>query len=237
MKLGAYPLIFLLAVLFLEGNANSYPTPVDFDGTLIRWNITKESPDITYEVSADDADDIDFYAHLVFTSASLWNDVPTSYFNFVRAEEGTTAQVTIELSSSFADPTAAGYSKFDEVTDKNEPVHCKIVVAQDPAYSYDSFGKTILHELGHCVGLGHSIIPQAIMSYYLEENTFDLDTDDKAAISRLYPVDGSKPKLPPGCSVGSDVYHENNQMLSFLNLFFLLVPILVVSFLSRRTSL
>ncbi len=38
--------------------------------------------------------------------------------------------------------------------------------------------KTFLHEFGHGLGLGHSLVPQAIMSYSLEKNTFALDLDD-----------------------------------------------------------
>jgi len=57
--------------------------------------------------------------------------------------------------------------------------------------------------MGHCLGLGHSLVPEAIMSYSLDKNTFALDLDDEAAVSRLYPADGSRPRLPPGCAAGA----------------------------------
>lgn len=221
---------FLLLSIFAGKFGYSYPTPVDFDGSVLRWNISKENPDVSYEVVLEDIEEMSFYANIVGQAATMWNDVPTSYFNFVPVTEGEKAQVTVELTSSINDPNAAGYASFDEIDEKNYPLHCQVVIAVDDSYSYEALGKTFLHEIGHCVGLGHSLIPEAIMSYYLEQNEFSLDTDDRAAISRLYPADGSASKLPPGCAVGNYLDKTKNQFFSLINLIMsilVLIPLLV----------
>jgi len=233
-KVLVYTSFIILCVFSLLGRQGfAYPTPVDFDGSLLRWDISKESPDVSYEVVLKDIDEMSFYANIVGQAANIWNDVPTSYFNFVPVNEAEKAKVTIELTSSINDPNAAGYALFDEMDSKSHPLHCQIVVAVDDSYSYESLGKTFLHEMGHCAGLGHSLIPEAVMSYYLEENQFELDTDDRAAISRLYPIDGSNPKLPPGCSIGNYLHkagRHSPDLMYLITIVFIMFPLLVTFF-------
>lgn len=64
-----------------------------------------------------------------------------------------------------------------------------------PAGQYN-FVKTLSHEIGHTLGLGHSSVPTALMfAYYNEKNT--LDQDDIMAIQYLYgkkqQISSSKP--------------------------------------------
>jgi len=180
----------------------AYPTPVDFDGRLLRWNVKAGDGPIIYEVLADDDSIRDEYSSAIDDSADLWNNVDSSYLRLEPVTPGQTAHITVRLKSSInGGEHSAGYSTFD-VYDSNGPTHCEIYIAVDATTAYVPFAKTALHEMGHCLGLGHSLIPEAIMSYDLDKNSFGLDVDDRAAVSRLYPADGSSPKLPPGCSVG-----------------------------------
>jgi hypothetical protein len=60
---------------------------------------------------------------------------------------------------------------------------------------YDSnlqqFIATATHELGHCLGLGHSMeTTNAIMSYFHSSTNFRLMIDDKMGLSYLYPNSG-----------------------------------------------
>ncbi len=193
----------VLILLLGETRGFSYPTPVDFDGSILRWDISINDEPITYEIKASDENDILNFESLIEESANLWSSTPNSYFRYARASDDVTAQVTINIERSIAGSAASsGYAIFDKYKDQ-KPEHCSIFILIDDNISTTSIAKTILHEFGHCLGLGHSLIPEAIMSYQLDKNFFGLDIDDQAAVSRLYPADGSKPKLPPGCSIGA----------------------------------
>lgn len=179
-----------------------YPTPVDYSGALTRWDINPQNPTIPFEIVGTDYD-IGLYTDAIQSAAILWNDVPMSYFRYQEAASGETAKVTVHLDSALSGiEDAAGYTEFDQY-DGTKPVHCSIHVLVDDGVSYYDTSKTFLHEFGHGLGLGHSLVPHAIMSYSLDKNKFALDTDDEAAVSRLYPADGSTPRLPLGCAVGA----------------------------------
>jgi hypothetical protein len=200
----------------LIGKALAYPTPVDFDGSLMRWDIDIKSAPITWEVKADEEAFLASYGDIVDDATQMWSEIPTSYFKYTPVPQGAKAQVTLNLKSSIAGGDfSAGYAIFDEY-DGQKPKHCTINVVVDDYVSYHGMQKTILHELGHCLGLGHTLIPEAIMSYRLEENSYALDIDDKAAATRLYPADGSKPQLPPGCAAGTEHEGASRTLLALL---------------------
>jgi len=182
----------------------AYPTPFDFNHRLLRWNLDAIAGDIVVRVSKDDGVTVQGLDLLVDQSLELWNDVVESRI-FMRLSETETPHITVTFQSSISDSSfSAGYAEFDRTKDNGDPEHCRIFVLAYSGISLYSLSKTILHEIGHCIGLGHSLIPEAIMSYHLDRNSFDLDLDDRAAVSRLYPLSG-KAALPPGCATGSSV--------------------------------
>jgi len=211
--------------LFTASQAIAYPTPVDFDGKILRWNVNPTSPPITFVVEGDDADIVEEFTPLVTESAELWSGVDTSYFRFAPAANGVVPQVRFKLQKSISGGEhSAGYSIMQK-SENGHPAVCEIYVAVDEGTAYVPFAKTALHEFGHCVGLGHSLVPEAIMSYSLAKNSFALDIDDEAAVTRLYPVDSDAPKLPPGCAVGSAT--QGNRSSTFL-LTILMLPLMIV---------
>jgi len=196
-------LAWVLQVVYPNSVALAYPTPVDFDGTLSRWDIKLGAEPITVAVVGDNEEDVAVYTAAVEDATKLWSDVSTSYFKYQMVDASASPQVTIHLQSSISGPTeSAGYAIFDKYSGKY-PSHCSIFVQMSDYIAYYDMSKTILHEFGHCLGLGHSLVPEAIMSYYLTKNGFYLSLDDEAAVARLYPIDGSTPRLPPGCAVRS----------------------------------
>ncbi len=200
-RFNSYLVIGILAVALKSTSALSYPTPIDFDGALMRWDVSVADGPITYFIEDEDGEVASGFADLIDLAASEWNSVTTSYFRLARTDDANSAQITITLETGLTNaPAAAGYTTFDEFDDLT-PVHCAIHLDKGNGVASYAFAKTALHEFGHCAGLGHSLIPEAIMSYSLDKNSFALDTDDIAAVSRIYPVDGSKPHLPPGCAV------------------------------------
>ncbi|MBM4253308.1 MAG: matrixin family metalloprotease [Deltaproteobacteria bacterium] len=179
----------------------SYPTPVDFGGRLLRWDINIDAPTVTLGIDAENPDDATYYESMVKEAAALWSEVPGSYFKFKFVALEESPQVTIYLRSSLSGVRdTAGFTMFDDY-DGETPKHCSIYVLVDTATADYWMGKVFLHELGHAAGLGHSLVPEAIMSYSLDTNSFALDIDDFAAIAHSYPANGDKPRLPLGCAV------------------------------------
>ena len=220
-----------LALLVLSSYSFSYPTPVDFSGKLSRWSTDKGDDPITFEITGDRDADVIFYEDVIIEAAEMWGDVTSSYFAYEQIFAGKGAQVTVHLDRDFEDGgVSAGFADFDE-SDEEGPIHCSIFIGM-PGGGTLSVGKTALHELGHCLGLGHSLIPEAIMSYSNESNAFGLDTDDMAAVSRLYPADGSKPELPPGCGIAKPQQKGN----FILILIFILTPFLFSFFHNRNCA-
>jgi hypothetical protein len=218
-------------ILLLTSQAFSYPTPVDFTGSLLRWDRTIDMPRIYVEVIGDS--EAGTFGSMVTESATLWNNVPGSFLRIESFnDESSAADITITIKSALDNmPDTAGFSEFDEF-DVSTPTHCNIEVLAEEGASLLSLKKTILHELGHCIGLGHSLIPEAIMSYSLNQNTFALDIDDKAAVARLYPSDGSKPELPLGCST----IQTTNSVPKPVTLMLMLLPLLMPLFLLAKAG-
>jgi hypothetical protein len=64
---------------------------------------------------------------------------------------------------------------------------CDIVIC-DNNFTAQFLASTLTHELGHCVGLGHPHSSyKSIMSYARSDDSYKLDTDDKAGAIYLYP--------------------------------------------------
>ena len=193
---------FILSVTLSATKILAYPVPVDVDGNLHAWNITSDNPTVYFDVNVTDEALETLMTPVASASAVLWTDVDKSLITLAPASTDHPAQITVNYTTSIAGgDTAAGYSIFDSV-EEGVPKHCSIHIAANNNTDFENLHKTTLHELGHCLGLGHSLVADSIMSYHLEANSFALSLDDEAAISRLYPVDGSSPKLPPGCSIG-----------------------------------
>ena len=192
--------IFFLAVWTFSVHA--YPTPVDVDGSLHRWQVTAAQPNVYFEVRSSDDNLLSFLQDIMEQSSELWGNVNGSLIKILPSDVDHPAQITIHYEDSIVGgDAAAGYSVFDDVTN-GVPNHCSIHIALSNTDT-EALSKTTLHELGHCLGLAHSLMADSIMSYNLERNRFALAIDDEAAISRLYPSDGSDPRLAPGCAIGA----------------------------------
>jgi hypothetical protein len=197
--------IVLLFVLIFSAPSFSltYTTPMDLRGKVNRWNLDESNDSLCYRVAAEDESDYYYFLEIIDHAAQLWSGVPETNIQLIPCYDNEQILITLHRTLT-KEPYASGYAEFDQIDANNLPLHCSMHIKVDLSYSVRGIAKTILHEMGHCLGLEHSLIPQAIMSYHSEQNRFALDLDDRAAIGRLYPLDNEAMKLPVGCGIGAD---------------------------------
>ena len=142
--------ILIFIAIFIATDLWAYPTPVDFDGKISRWYIDINNPVITFEIVVDEENRNTFFDTAIEDAALLWNNVASSYVVLEQVNQGANAHVTINIKESTGDTYSSGSAVFDKFDDKG-PLHCDIIVSSQ--ISYKGFAKTVLHELGHCLGL------------------------------------------------------------------------------------
>lgn len=219
-----------LAVCFpLKG----FPTVSSWSGKARRWNIEQRQPVLYYRIqllqqpSMNSLGAID----LVHQAFAEWSRVPGSLLRLQPARLEEREDILVILTEK-ADPDgeSSGVAEFDRLSPRGELSHCRLTVFSYLFLSPDYFKKVSLHEIGHCLGLNHSLVPEAVMSYGFDTNHAALDLDDRAALVRLY---GRKkgPATPPSCGmVGLSLTEGNLSLNDWLCLFF---PLLVGLCLTR----
>lgn len=136
-----------------------------------------------------------YWLFLVQAAMDEWNDVRGSY---IRLEAELSDAATLDKSdgvysivSSSTNFTTAAYAR-PEITD-DVIGDCDIAVSERGARA-ESMAFTLMHELGHCLGLGHNHGDyKAAMSYAREQRDLSLGLDDEAGLIYLYPAPGVEP--------------------------------------------
>ena len=128
-----------------------------------------------------------------------WNEVEDSYLNMqVEIDTSTTSDSSDSLNSiaytleseSIAAYATPRYLNSDDEQGDNSIIHdCDITISSGAVSANDLY-YTLIHEIGHCVGLGHPHSNYgALMGYSRMSRNPSLGADDIAGISYLYPVE------------------------------------------------
>lgn len=121
--------ILVAIVVLVAGPLLGHPTPVDFSGEILRWNIDSTSPAVSWAVETDQPVNADFFEFVVTNSAEIWTGVETTYLKLEKASDPASAQITLSYLQSIATgDSASGFAEFDEMGDEG-PRHCRIQIA------------------------------------------------------------------------------------------------------------
>lgn len=144
-----------------------------------------------------DASDQALMEALLVRAMNTWNSVETAYLDFQMQVDPTVANdkddgiysIVVEEQDSKSVAAAAQPNFADEGGERNGKIifDCDISVSSAKVDA-KALLRTLVHELGHCIGLGHPHSNyHSIMSYSGLSDSAELGLDDKAGITFLYP--------------------------------------------------
>lgn len=232
----------LSALAFVHVSSEKPKLPVTVDAPEIEFYWDGSVPKLkekSFKGGPDaNLDDRAFVLQLLQNAFQVWNEVPGSYLAMVPiedasasidAEDGRNSIVVAGLDSlstaAFAQPYSRSTKDEAEQTSfEADPgiIHdCDITIA-DTEVDAQSLYSILIHEIGHCVGLGHPHTNyNSIMSYSREQGATSLGLDDVAGTIFLYPRDEQDVQEVIQCgSLGSTSGASGR--------WFLLLPLLLV---------
>ena len=167
---------------------------------------------------------------IILFAFEQWNRVPGSYLHLgLISDENITSDSEDKIHSlvikSESSLTTAAYAV--PITRDGKIIDCDISIT-DQTTSAKSLAYTLIHEVGHCVGLGHAHSNYgAIMGYARQPVSLSLGADDMAGIIYLYmdpDYDGPIHEFLGCAAVGI----PKNGMGGFVLYLLLLFPLLIL---------
>jgi hypothetical protein len=217
-----------------------------------RLPISQAEPQVTFLVSPDhpaledkdeflggkyaDLSDEDFWYAMINEAMARWNDVPGAYVEMV-AEPSDAAVIdptdqvySITIGSLGATAAAAASPEVEEKT----IVDCDIRV-KDTKTKAKSLAFTLMHELGHCLGLGHNHSDyNSVMGYSRTSQALYLGADDKAGVIYLYGTSDKPPEELISCGTIAGHDRDNATNTIFALMLFLPAGLVLVRRFGRR---
>lgn len=168
----------------------------DSFGNVLRWNITESAPQLQYYIDPAAAN----IATAIRNAASAWSSVPSTYVSLIETNDSAAAEIVFTAPGGTLSTASAAGQAIPELNSDGTLSGCTVEFSDDVVTaSNENAWVVVLHETGHCLGLAHSVVSGAIMSY--RPGTV-LNADDEYAITVLYPKGGVS-DYPLGCaSVG-----------------------------------
>lgn len=219
-----------------------------------RMDVDVSRPDVTFYLSQSvpalkdkdqfedgaykDLPDDEFWLQMVRTVMQKWNEVEGSYINLVLADERVASYDSADLRNSIVAVSGLPVSVAADahpIAKNNLIIDCDMRV-RNQTQSAPSLANTLLHELGHCLGIGHNHIDtKSIMSYNRSRTKLVLGLQDLAALIYLYPdpqYETSRQDFAP-CGV---VASGSSSSQRALWLAFLIIPALIVLVFHKFTT-
>ncbi len=208
-------ILSLIASFIVTSSAVASPVPDDWGYGVARWNISAASPNLNYYIDPSAAS----IATTVQSAFSDWAAIPTVYVTLTQVMSAGQANIVVKLLSSISPAGASGVAH-TTMDSGGYITACELDISQE----YTVTKNTIQHESGHCLGLAHSVVSGAVMSYRDSGQTPTVD--DEYALTLLYPKDSSV-GYPAGCatiskkppSATGDSDQEKTAIFSFLSIF------------------
>ncbi len=189
MKLSRKLPAFLFLVATSLSSAQASPVPDDRGYGVARWNISQSAPNLNYYIDPSASS----IATMIQASFADWAAIPTVYVSFTQVSAVDTANIIVRIGSVSSGAGAAN----TQLNGSGNITSCTIDISSDETPTKN----TVQHETGHCLGLAHSVMPGAVMSYRDGGATPTLD--DQYALTLLYPRDNAN-SYPMGCATISE---------------------------------
>ena len=141
--------------------------------------------------------DVEYMGSMLQLAMDQWNEVHGSYLKMAFSRDSTIVEdsedevhsITLNTSGSVTSAAFASPNFHIDGKDSNIISDCDIQI-YDKSTDARDFISTLVHELGHCVGLGHNHTNyKSIMGYARvgQNPSYKLGADDKAGAIWLYP--------------------------------------------------
>ena len=185
---------FLMGFVLLSGS-NEAHLDANPDTPIIKFHWDGSAPDIKEKEKLKDGawenyEDQAYMKELINLALETWNEVPGSYIQLVLetheevtqdSEDDRHTLVVKKEDNISITASARPNVESDLITD------CDIVIAKR-SIKAKVLAYALIHELGHCLGLGHNHLNyNALMGYSRSSTSLKLGADDMAGLIYLYP--------------------------------------------------